>query len=258
VKINEVIVEQRLDELPASLAASPTIAGIKGAMQGFQGGQGFLNKLQSAAAGYQAGATGAEGVKLQKQISDLKLRDWNKAIGQNPNILKAADGGAQALRDFIANNETAQRLQYNPPMPTDMSQAGVKDYIFQTTGELESMKTLGHTGQAGGAPMTSPGAKPQVHKDVKITNQNPLVLRYKTTDFIRNDQGEWAPVTSPKNVLSQGWQAFLDGQENLLVPASPTAAAPAAAPAAVTPTPKNYGAKQAAITPTLKTPAATP
>ena len=182
------------------------LGGIKGAVQGAKSGVGIGQ-------GYQAGVSKAQGAQLANQVTKIKLDKWNQALAQDPSLAQ----NPQALQSFMASDADAQRASFIPELPTDMTPKGMKDYITKTTGEIVSKRGLGIQHQPGSG--AAPTADNQPHPDVKLLNNNPMVIRYKTTDFIRNDQGQWAPATSPRNTSSQGWQAFLDGQEAILTAA---------------------------------------
>lgn len=200
MKIDEIIVENRVDEGPfldklkqAGTAAgtaisnagsalsntqfgraSPTIQGIKGALQGGkQGWQAGTGAVPGAMQGYAAGAAGAEGVKFQQQVAANKLAKWNQAVSQNPQILQGADGGVKALMDLITNEPSAQQINYTPSTPpTDMSPKGVSDYIFKTTGEIESMYNLGQRGNTAPPTQADTQASTQANTQVN-TNTTP-------------------------------------------------------------------------------------
>jgi hypothetical protein len=239
MKINEIIVESRIDEGPfldrlksvgqqagaaikqgAGVVANSNfvnsnslLGGIKGAVQGAKSGVGVGQ-------GFQAGVSRAQGTQFANQVVKIKMDKWNQALAQDPSLAQ----NPQALQSFMANDADAQRAGFVPELPTDMTPKGMKDYITKTTGEIVSKRGLGIQHQPGSG--AAPTASNQPHPDVKLLNNNPMVIRYKTTDFIRNDQGLWAPATSPRNTSSQGWQAFLDGQEAILTAAPVTTPPP--------------------------------
>jgi len=58
------------------------------------------------------------------------------------------------------------------------------------------------------APMVTP-------RGVKVTSGEPRILNFKNTDFVRNDQGEWATLKGNRQASSP-LQAFLDKEDDYL------------------------------------------
>jgi hypothetical protein len=165
MKINEIIVESRVDEGPfldrlksvgqqagtaikqgAGAVANSNfvnsnslLGGIKGAVQGAKSGVGVGQ-------GFQAGVSRAQGTQFANQVVKIKMDKWNQALAQDPSLAQ----NAQALQDFMAGDADAKRAGFVPELPTDMSPKGVQAYITKTTGEIIAKRNLGLQHQPAG------------------------------------------------------------------------------------------------------------
>ena len=77
---------------------------------------------------------------------------------------------------------------------------------------------------------TQSSAPSTLAQGVSIVNDEPIVIRYKNSDFGLNDRGEWALMKRPDRALPQSMSAFLDQQFDLHMAGAPEAAAARAAP----------------------------
>lgn len=77
---------------------------------------------------------------------------------------------------------------------------------------------------AAPAPAQAPAAS-TLAQGVSIVNDEPIVIRYKNSDFGLNDRGEWALMKRPDRALPQSMSAFLDQQFDLHMAGAPESAA---------------------------------
>jgi hypothetical protein len=95
-------------------------------------------------------------------------------------------------------------------------------YAPNNTELFQGFKTNAGSGAPAG-PALSPG--------VSITNDEPIMIKWKNTDYALNDTGVWAPATNPKKPVSQAMQAFLNKQHDAYLNQTPEPAQAAVVPA---------------------------
>jgi hypothetical protein len=250
MKINEIILEDnKLNEGPLDFAKK-VIGGAQGAQQGSVAakGQGAIKQAagawSGAKAGYAAAASQQAGQAKQagyaKDLTDL----WQQVAAQNPTIA----GDPKSLQSFLQKQITDYGISYQVPAPpAGLNPVTTAQFITKITGEALAAKALGTK-----APSTTPAEPegPKLAQGVSITSDEPIMIKFKNTDYTLNDQGQWAPATAPNKLVNQAMAKFLDNQHDIYLNSQPASPAPSPAPAATT-------AEPAATTSPEATPAAT-
>ena len=116
MKINEVIAEGPLD----------SVKKLGGA-------------VKNAVAGYQAGAQQRQGAEATKAQAKTWIDKWNAAVGANPAI-KNDPAALQNYGAQLARNAAGKPL-FKPELPTNMSPAGVNQYITSVVGRTLAATT---------------------------------------------------------------------------------------------------------------------
>jgi hypothetical protein len=265
MKINELVLKNRfvveagpvppVQDTTAAPAATTTPAAPKPPAAPAAKGPGLwdqikqgANKLQAGIAGAKAGYTSSQAQQVgqaeAEEIGSMYFKKWNSAIGQNPALNTAAN-----LQAFMQNSTKKSGIKVPPPPAGELNPAVTSKYIIDVIGKSFAATDLGLPSerQDDTAPQQPEG--PKFAPGVSITNDEPIMIKFKNTDYTLNDQGQWTPATAPNKLANQAMAAFLDKQHDIYLNSQPAATTPAATtPAATTPV---------ATTPAATTPAAT-
>jgi hypothetical protein len=218
--------------------------------------EGIFDKLAAgvagAKAGVQAGAEQRAGSEEQKKVAAELIRRWNGAIAQDP-----ASNTPENLKQFLFNLTRSSGIEIPNP-PAQLNPATTTSFITQVVGKALAAGTIGQSQQAATAATADqsakPAEKPTLTTGFTMVDDDPVTLKYKNQDFVRNDKGQWAPMLQPNKPITdssvakifdkqeqaiENWKASQSGATPPAATSTPTAPAsdtpaakPASAPAA--------------------------
>ena len=201
--------------------------------------EGVFDKLAAgvagAKAGFQSGANEREGKRQQKETADEYIARWNSSVGQNPAI-----NTPDNLKQFMHNSTRASKITVPEP-PATLTPASAAQYITTVVGQALAASTIGSSDSddvATGASVTQKTApeKPTLTAGFAMVDDDPVTLKYKNQDFVRNDKGQWAPMLQPtKPIVDSAVAKVFDKQEQAI---ENWKAAQSGEPAAAADTPK--------------------
>lgn len=180
--------------------------------------EGALDKLKAglagAKAGMQAGAQQRAGQDMQNRVAAEFIKRWQGAVAQNPEI-----NTPQAIKQLMTNAMGDVDITIPEP-PATLNAVSSAQYITKVIGQILAAGTLGQRktdttagAETPGAAQTAP-AKPELTPGFTMTDDDPVTIRYKKQDFIRNDQGYWAPLSAPtKPITDSATAKMFDKQE---------------------------------------------
>ena len=213
MKINEIASNQ-LNEGPLDFAKRVG-AGVKGFVQG--GGTG-------AKAGWTAqGAANAQTKKINNVANSAlqRLSQYSATLSASGKQLDPQTA-SQWFASFSGSApETA---------PQDVSPTALTAWLRKEVGAYMAKKAGGQSVKpAQPAQAKQPTDTPAQTKQpatstpagVQIVSPEPLVLKYRNNEFARGDSGQWVYFGSKKPVTPEV-AAFLDNQEDILHPATPS------------------------------------
>jgi hypothetical protein len=204
--------------------------------------EGVFDKLAAGVAGakaaYRAGGQKREGEAKQKELANTFIQDWNEAIGQDPTAATP-----EFLKQFMHNSTRKSGITVPEP-PSTITPASAAAYITKVIGQAMAARRLraniGGDGETQTtADTTAAGgktAKPALTTGFAMVDDDPVTLKYKNQDFVRNDKGQWAPMLSPtKPITDTAVAKMFDKQEAAIE--NWKAAQTGTEPPATTPTP---------------------
>lgn len=234
MKINDIVTEQKLDEL----SWGDVKAGAGKVGQAIKTG---AQAVQRGVVGAQAGIAQARGRQQIDNDANYWFQRWNTdVVSGNP----AAAQDPAALQKFASS--FAGNLRGKVPAPTSMNPADIKTYIKQVIGQDVSASAAGQTAKTAAptaptqtAPTQSPagiivpqtvggGARPAATPaavppgipkqdfapGVSVINQEPIILAYGRKQYGLDDNGQWVHLASGKNP-HEGFQQFLSTQHDI-------------------------------------------
>lgn len=144
----------------------------------------------------------------------------------------------QAARDEVARRSGASAPAASPAPAAAPSAPAQPPAATQTPTPAPSpsatapapVPTPSPAPAASPAPTPAATAASSLASGVSIVNDEPIVIKYKNSDFGLNDKGEWALLKRPDRAIPQSLSAFLDQQFDLHMAGAPEAAAARAAP----------------------------
>jgi hypothetical protein len=203
--------------------------------------EGVFDKLAAGVAGakaaYQAGGQRREGEAKQKELADTFIQDWNEAIAQDP-----ASATPEFLKQFM-HNSTRQSGITVPEPPSTINSASAAAYITKVIGQAMAARRL-RANIGGGnqttadtpTPAAKAAEKPTLTPGFTMVDDDPVVLKYKNQDYVRNDKGQWAPMLQPtKPIVDSAVAKMFDKQEQAIdtwKSGDPATTPPAATPPA--------------------------
>lgn len=191
-------------------------------------GEGALDQLKAglagAKAGFQSGADQRQGTAQQQEVAREFINRWNQAVAQDPNIATP-----EALQQFMQNSTRKSGIKV-PPAPAAINDASVAQYITKVIGQSMAARRLGlqpaeepatdATGAEVPADAKAADAKaerPELTPGFTMVDDDPVTIKYKKQDFARNDQGYWAPLSTPnKPVTDSATTKMFDKQEQAI------------------------------------------
>jgi len=170
MKINEILVEQKLDEGPIDFAKQVG-AGIKGIGQGAAGGKGVLGKVAGLATGAKLGwqAQGRENKQLDliKKVTGNASKDWDEMsqnIKSSTGKPPTADDAVKWFTQFSGTSPSIAPAGANPTQINQWLQKEISGYMIKK-GSATAQPQAGQAqpqGQTDGGGTQQPGpAQPQ-------------------------------------------------------------------------------------------------
>lgn len=185
--------------------------------------EGVFDKLAAGVAGakaaYQAGGQQRAGQAMQKEIAGEWIEQWNKAIGQDPEAATPEN-----LKAFM-HMRTRQSQITVPEPPPQMTAAAAAAYITKVTGMALAAGKIGPKVDADTAQATQGATadqktapeKPTLTPGFTMVDDDPVTLKYKNQDYVRNDKGQWAPMLQPtKPIVDSAVAKVFDKQEQAI------------------------------------------
>jgi hypothetical protein len=140
-----------------------------------------------------------------------------------------------------------------PEPPATINNAAVAQYITKVMGQSMAARRLGlqpaeQPGAEAPAGATAPAdakaapAAPTLTPGFTMTDDDPVTIKYKKQDYVRNDEGYWAPLSAPtKPITDSATSKIFDKQEQAIenwkaAQAGTAPPAPKSTPAAPPPT----------------------
>lgn len=181
--------------------------------------EGVFDKLAAGVAGaksaYQAGEQERAGSAEQKKVAAEFIKRWNGAIAQDPSA-----NTPENLKQFMAQTTSGSGIEIPEP-PAQLNPASTATFITQVIGKSLAARTMG-TAQAKQATTSTPAsaeksAKPTLTPGFTMVDDDPVTIKYKNQDFIRNDKGQWAPMLQPtKPIVDSAISKMFDKQEQAI------------------------------------------
>jgi hypothetical protein len=184
--------------------------------------EGVFDKLAAGVAGakaaYQAGGQQRAGAEEQKQVAAEIIRRWNGAVAQDPN-----SNTPENLKQFMTNMTSGSGIEVPEP-PAQLNAASAANFITQVTGKSLAARTMGlatakqtTAATPTAATAAQPAEKPTLTPGFTMVDDDPVTLKYKNQDFIRNDKGQWAPMLQPtKPITDSAIAKMFDKQEQAI------------------------------------------
>lgn len=198
--------------------------------------EGVFDKLAAGVAGakaaYRAGDQQRAGTAEQKKVADELLRRWNAAIAQDPD-----SNTPENLKQFLFNLTRQSGIEI-PDAPAQLNPAATAGFITKVVGQALAASTIGKTPQAAttNQPAAKAAEKPTLTPGFTMVDDDPVVLKYKNQDYVRNDKGQWAPMLQPtKPIVDSAVAKMFDKQEQAIdawKSGDPATTPPAATPPA--------------------------
>ena len=181
--------------------------------------EGILDTLSAglagAIAGIQSGSQGREGQKMQQEVAAEFIQRWNEAIAQDP-----ATNTPENIKQFMHNSTRKSGITVPEP-PATLNNASAAQYITKVIGQSLAAYRLGlNKGKQTAEPgqeTTKAANAPQLTTGFAMVDDDPVTIKYKNQDFIRNDKGQWAPLMSPNKPITDSATAkMFDKQEQAI------------------------------------------
>lgn len=201
MKINEVIVEALNTDTgtpnPSVFKPNParTIPHPK-----LQQKPTLWNKIKAGAKSFvQPDAQDTQNTKTEvtaQRSSQPWIRLWNSKIAKNPSLAQNPTELLAFAKTIFGNRIPVDQI----PAPTDMSSAGVSQYITKLTDTFMQTPILKQT--------QTPGAQDQPTKSSRlldpevdvISARNPIVLKFNGKRYTRQPNGEWSKLGQTKPI----------------------------------------------------------
>jgi len=213
--------------------------------------EGVFDKLAAgvagAKAGLQAGGDARQGTAQQQEVAREFINRWNQAVAQDPSIATP-----DSLKQFMHNSTRKSGITVPEP-PATINNAAVAQYITKVMGQSMAARRLGlqpaeqpgaetPAGAAAPADAKAAPAAPTLTPGFTMTDDDPVTIKYKKQDYVRNDEGYWAPLSAPtKPITDSATSKIFDKQEQAIenwkaAQAGTAPPAPKSTPAAPPPT----------------------
>lgn len=178
--------------------------------------------LAGAKAGLQAGADERQGTAQQQEVAREFINRWNQAVAQDPNIATP-----DSLKQFMHSSTRASGITIPEP-PATINNASVAQYITKVIGQSMAARRLGlkpaeQPGAAAPVDATAPAdakaapATPELTPGFTMVDNDPVTIKYKKQDYARNDEGYWAPLSTPtKPITDSATAKMFDKQEQAI------------------------------------------
>lgn len=187
--------------------------------------EGVFDKLSAglagAKAGLQAGADERQGTAQQQEVAREFINRWNQAVAQDPNIATP-----DSLKQFMHSSTRSSGITVPEP-PTTINNASVAQYITKVIGQSMAARRLGlkpaeqpatdATGSEVPADAKAAPATPELTPGFTMVDDDPVTIKYKKQDYARNDEGYWAPLSTPtKPITDSATSKMFDKQEQAI------------------------------------------